>query len=317
MFKIGIVGAGAIGRSHKRAIAANDKCELTAICDINEENAKIVAEDTDARIYSDYKDMAEKEEMDVVIVNLPHFLHKDVTIYFLERGVNVLVEKPMANTEDECKAMVAAAEKSGAALMIGHVQKYHGCYRVLKQMIEEGRLGKLCSITEERNQDYFPNRPAWFLDKAQSGGGIITNFGAHTLDKVMYTTGLHIEDIVAMGNNFITDHDVAASVQMLVKFSDGVSGAFTYCGTHIKGRYETNFYFTDAVAQIRDGWQLWISENKGDFVRMDNDGDHYPNLIARQLDELVKCLSGEESEIVLPDYSIEIVSAMEKAVNMI
>ncbi len=317
MFKIGMVGAGAIGKTHRRAIDSNEACSLEAVCDINEANALLVAEGTDARVYSDYKVMAENEKIDIVIINLPHFLHKDVAVYFLEKGINVLVEKPMANTKEECDIMIDAAKKSGAALLIGHVQKYHDCYRTLKKMIDEGRLGKLCSVTEVRNQDYFSNRPAWFLDKAQSGGGIITNFGAHTLDKVMYTTGLHIEDITALGNNFITDHDVAASVQLLVKFSEGVSGAFTYCGTHINDRYEVNFYFTDGIAQIRNGYQLWVSEDKGDFVRMDNDGDHYPSLIERQLVEVVKFLSGEENEVVMADYSKEIVEALEKAVNMI
>lgn len=315
MFKIGIVGAGSIGKSHKRAIMANEKCELTAICDINEENAKIVAENTDARIYTDYKVMAEKEEMDVVILNLPHFLHKDVAICFLEKGINVLVEKPMANTKEECEAMIAAAEKSGAFLTVGHVQKYYDCYRILRDMIKEEKFGKLCSITETRNSDYFINRPAWFLDKKQSGGGIITNFGAHTLDKVMYTTDLGIEDVYAIGNNFITEHNVAASVQLLVKFTGGVSGAFTYCGTHIKGFYETNFYFTNGIAQIRNGEQLWISENKEDFVQVEVSAKS-AELLPNQLDELVKLLEGDETEIVMPEYAIQIVDALEKAVNM-
>ncbi len=315
MFKIGMVGAGAIGRSHKRAIAENDKCELVAVCDINKENALMVSEDTDARVYSDYKEMAEKEELDVVIINLPHFLHKDVSVFFLEKGINVLVEKPMANTKEECDAMVAAAEKSGAHLVVGHVQKYHDCYRVLRDMIKEGRFGKLCSVTESRNQDYFPNRPAWFLDKKQSGGGIITNFGAHTLDKVMYTADLDIEDIYAVGNNFMTDHDVAASVQLLVKFSGGVSGAFTYCGTHVRALYETNFYFTDGIAQIRNGQELWISENKEDYVKVEG-LNTAAVLIKSQLAELVKLLEGKETEIVMPDYAIQIVDALEKAVNM-
>lgn len=315
MFKIGIVGAGAIGKSHKRAIMANEKCELVAVCDINEENAKVVAEDTEAHIYADYKEMAEKEVMDAVILNLPHFLHKDVAVCFLEKGVNVLVEKPMANTVEECDAMIAAAKKSGALLTVGHVQKYYECYRILRDMIKEGRFGKLCSITETRNSDYFPNRPAWFLDKAQSGGGIITNFGAHTLDKILYTTDLEIEDIHAIGNNFMTDHDVAASVQLLVKFTGGVSGAFTYCGTHIKGLYETNFYFTDGIAQIRGGEQLWISENKEDFVQVEVNAKS-ASLLPLQLEELVKLLEGKESEIVMPDYATKIVDALEKAVNM-
>ncbi len=315
MFKIGIVGAGSIGKSHKRAIMANEKCILTAVCDINEENAKMVAEDTNAHIYADYKEMAEKEVMDAVILNLPHFLHKDVAIHFLEKGINVLVEKPMANTREECEEMIAAANKSGAFLTVGHVQKYYSCYRILRDMIKEGRFGKLCSITETRNSDYFINRPAWFLDKKQSGGGIITNFGAHTLDKVMYTTDLEIEDIYALGNNFMTDHDVAASVQLLVKFSGGVSGAFTYCGTHIKGLYETNFYFTDGIAQVRNGEQLWISENKEDFVQIEVDSGS-SSLLSLQLEELVKLLEGDETEIIMPDYATQIVDALEKAVNM-
>lgn len=315
MFKIGMVGAGAIGRSHKRAIDENPDCTLVAVCDINEENSAMVAEGTDAKIYDDYKKMAEEETLDVVIINLPHFLHKDVSICFLEKGINVLVEKPMANTKAECDEMTAAAEKSGALLVVGHVQKYYDCYRVLRDMIKEGRFGKLCSITEERNQDYFPNRPAWFLDKKQSGGGIITNFGAHTLDKVMYTADVEIEDIYAVGNNFMTDHDVAASVQLLVKFTGGISGAFTYCGTHVKSRYETNFYFTDGIAQIRNGQELWISENKGDFVKIE--GLRTAGiLISAQLEELVKLLQGKESEIVRTDYATQIVDALEKAVNM-
>ena len=315
MFKIGIVGAGAIGKSHKRAIMENDKCELTAVCDINKESALVVAEETNARVYEDYKDMAANEKLDAVIINLPHFLHKDVSVYFLERGFNVLVEKPMANTKEECEEMVAAAEKSGVHLVVGHVQKYHDCYRVLRDMIKEGKLGKLCSITETRNQDYFPNRPAWFLDKKQSGGGIITNFGAHTLDKVMYTADLGIEEVYAVGNNFMSDHDVSASVQLLVKFTGGVSGAFTYCGTHIKALYETNFYFTDAIAQIRNGQELWISENKGEFVQIEG-LNTAGILISAQLKELVNLLEGKETEIVMPDYAIEIVDALEKAVNM-
>ncbi len=315
MFRIGMVGAGAIGKSHKRAIEANPDCSLAAVCDINEQNALVVTEGTEARIYTDYKEMAEKESLDVVIINLPHFLHKDVSVYFMEKGINVLVEKPMANTKAECDAMAAAAEKSGAFLVVGHVQKYHDSYRKLRNMIKENRLGKLCAVTETRNTDYFVNRPAWFLKKAQAGGGIIMNYGAHTLDKIMYTADVDIEDVYAMGNNFLTDDDVEATAQLLVKFSGGVSGSFTYCGCHVKGLYRTDFYFTDGVAQIRNGNELWISENKGDFVQIDCPKTASV-IIEEQLKELVKLLKGEESEIVKPDYATQIVDALEKAVKM-
>ena len=98
MFKIAIVGAGLIGKVHSDAIFSNPECELVAVCDVNEEKAKEIAEKHDAKCYADYKKMADEAEMDVVILNLPHFLHCEVTVFFLEKGINVLVEKPMANT---------------------------------------------------------------------------------------------------------------------------------------------------------------------------------------------------------------------------
>ena len=112
MFKIGLIGVGSVGSLHKKAIMDHPECELTAICNRTLAKAEKLAEDIDARAYSDYKDMQEKEDLDAVIVNLPHDLHKDVSIYFLERGINVLVEKPMANTVEECDAMIEAAKKS-------------------------------------------------------------------------------------------------------------------------------------------------------------------------------------------------------------
>ena len=87
MKRIGIVGTGIIGKSHKEAIDGNDQCCLVAVCDVVREKAEELAVGTDAKVYTDYKEMAAEVEMDAVILNLPHFLHKDVTIFFLERKI--------------------------------------------------------------------------------------------------------------------------------------------------------------------------------------------------------------------------------------
>ena len=98
MFKIGLVGTGIIADFHKKAIEKNSEVIITAVCDIDIRKAENAAEGTNASVYTDYKEMAEKESLDCVILNLPHFLHRDVTVYFLNKGISVLVEKPMANT---------------------------------------------------------------------------------------------------------------------------------------------------------------------------------------------------------------------------
>lgn len=311
MFKIGLIGVGSVGSLHKKAIMAHPECELTAICNRTLAKAEKLAEDIDARAYSDYKDMQANEELDAVIVNLPHDLHKDVSIYFLERGINVLVEKPMANTVEECDAMIEAAKKSGAVLAVGHPQRYMNANRALKKIVSEGRLGKLCAIDEIRNVDYFTDRPEWFLTKKHSGGGILMNYGAHSLDKIFYMTGEKVEEVSCVGGNFCTDHDVEAHAQLLFKLSGGVSASLTHIGSVVPSCHETTFYFTGGAAKVR-GWDtLLVAKGKNDYEAVDC--GRTGNFMDGQMEEFVKMLKGEENEMVTAEYGRDVIAVLEEA----
>ena len=309
MLKIGIVGAGAIGESHKNAIMNNPQCSLVAVCDLDVEKAKILAEGTVANIYTDYMQMQESENLDAVILNLPHFLHKDVSVYFLKNKIAVLVEKPMANSVAECEEMITAAEESNVPLGIGHIQKYYKCYTEFRKIVDSGELGKFCHMTETRNIDYFTNRPLWFLDKNKSGGGIVMNYAAHTLDKLFYVLDSEIVSVTAVGNNFYTDVNVEASAQVLLKFSDGSSASLTYCGCKVPQQYETYFYFTNGVAKIIAN-KLYISKNGNDFEEVELIDKQ--SVFDTQLSEFVKLINGEESQLVNPNYGKRIIGVIEK-----
>lgn len=307
MFKIGIVGAGIIGKSHSTAINNNPDCCLVAVCDTIEERASELAKEHNAKVFTDYKKMHEETKLDAVILNLPHFLHHDVAVWFLEHGVNVLVEKPMAMSVSECEAMIEAAKKSGAKLAIGHVQRYYQAYNEVKKLIENGKYGKLCMITEVRNINYLPNRPKWFLDKNLSGGGIVMNYGAHTLDKIMYVTGEKVSEAKAILSNPLSQDNIEINAQILLKMTDGVSAAITYCGCPGVDVYETLFYFEQGVAKIVNGHELMISEN-GQFIDLCSGG----NLFTEQLAEFLKYVKGEESIVVTPEYGKEIIRVLEE-----
>lgn len=310
MFKIAIVGAGIIGKSHSDAIFSNPDCELVAVCDVNEEKAKEIAIVHSAKCYTDYKEMADEVEMDVVILNLPHFLHCEVTVFFLEKGINVLVEKPMANTTEECDKMIAASKKSGAKLAVGHVQKYYSAVREVKKIIDSGKYGKLCMITEVRNVDYVrETRPKWFLEKKLAGGGIVMNYGAHTLDRIMYVTGEKVTEVHAITSNPVSEHDIDVDVQMLLKLTGDISAAVTFCGNRVPSEHEASYYFTDGTVKIK-GSDLYLFEN-GEFVKYEGTG----SLLEKQLEEIIKWLKGEENELVTPECGRDIIRVLEQVTN--
>jgi len=307
MIKLGIVGAGIIGKSHSKAIEENGECILTAVCDTAVEKAEEIASVHNAEVYTDYKEMCEKADMDAVILNLPHFLHHDATVYFLEKGIHVLVEKPMAMTVAECDSMIEASKKSGAKLAIGHVQRYFTAYGEIKKLVENGEFGKLYMISETRNMNYITSkRPRWFLDKKLSGGGIVMNFGAHTLDKIMYVTGESVTEAHAILSNPATDDNIETNAQILLKLTGDISANITFCGCTDVYTYESVFYFDKGLAKVVRGTDLYISEN-GEMVYKGGTQEALPG----QLEEFVKFLKGEESMIVTPEYGREIIRVLE------
>lgn len=312
MIKLGIVGAGNIGKSHSLAISQNPDCCLVAVCDTVIERAEEIAICHQAKSFTDYKDMCASVEMDAVIINLPHFLHHEVTVYFLEHGVNVLVEKPMAMTAAECDSMIATAKKNGVKLAVGHVQRYFAAYGEVKKLVENGRYGKLCMITDVRNTNYLQNRPKWFLTKNQSGGGIVMNFGAHSLDKIMYVCGQQVETAHAILRNPLSDDDVEINAQLLLQLTGDISATISFCGCPGVYAHETVFYFENGVAKVTAGGnKLLVSEN-GTFVTA---YEGRSTLLADQLCEFVKFLRGEDNMMVTAEYGREIIRALEKVLS--
>ena len=108
MISVGIVGAGIISKSHVKAITAHPDSEIRAVADIVLERAQAIADTCGANAYADYREMLDKEKLDVVIINLPHALHESCVLACAAHKVNVLLEKPMSVSEESCMRMVAA-----------------------------------------------------------------------------------------------------------------------------------------------------------------------------------------------------------------
>ena len=192
MLKIGMIGVGKICQGvHLPAYDKIDDVEIVAICDINEQRRQEVGKKyPNAKLYSDYKEMIECEELDAVDICTPNNIHSEAAVFALNHGLHVMCEKPDAVSVSEAEKMKDAAEKSGKTLMVMRNNRYRPSTKFLKQYIAEGKMGEIyagrCGWIRRRG---IPGWGGWFTDKEQAGGGPLIDLGVHIIDLSMYLMG--------------------------------------------------------------------------------------------------------------------------------
>jgi len=188
--RLAIIGCGAITeQGHLPAAAGVRGVQLVALVDKNLARAQsLAAKHPDVRAFDDYRPLI--EAIDAAIVALPPSLHAPVSIELLERGVHVLVEKPMARNLSECDAMIAAAQRGGATLAVGLVRRFRWAYRWMKQLIANGTLGTITSFDVREGGVFdWPVASPFFLRKEAAGGGVFADAGVHVIDALQWWFG--------------------------------------------------------------------------------------------------------------------------------
>jgi UDP-N-acetylglucosamine 3-dehydrogenase len=147
MIKVGVVGVGAMGQHHARLYTQLD-CELVGVADVNREQARSIAAKYRTRYYSDYHELISRVE--AVSIAVPTTLHASIALDFLAAGVHCLVEKPIAFSLAEAGEMIEAAETHRVNLAIGHIERFNPVVVKLKQIIDDGLLGKVLMVSTRR-----------------------------------------------------------------------------------------------------------------------------------------------------------------------
>jgi len=136
--KTAVIGVGHLGQAHARVHASLEQAELVAVCDINENQGRAIAERHAARFIRDYRELLGRVE--AVSVATPTVNHHEITCAFLEAGVHVLVEKPVARTLDEADEMIRLAESKSLVLQAGHIERFNPAFVALRQRVERPRF---------------------------------------------------------------------------------------------------------------------------------------------------------------------------------
>ncbi|NMB20752.1 MAG: Gfo/Idh/MocA family oxidoreductase [Firmicutes bacterium] len=188
--KIGIIGCGGIANGkHMPSLAKLENVEMVAFCDIEVARAEKAAQDygvQGSRVYEDYRELLDKESLDVVHICTPNNSHAEITVASLEAGMHVMCEKPMAKTAAEAREMLAAAERTGKKLTIGYQSRYRSDSEYLKKACERGDLGEIYMAKARALRRRAV--PTWgvFLDEEKQGGGPLIDIGTHALDLTLW-----------------------------------------------------------------------------------------------------------------------------------
>ncbi len=186
--KIGVIGVGGMGRGHVKDFNTSPDCEVTACADLADSNLDAVKEKSPSiKTYTNYQEMLDKENLDAVSIVTPNKLHKLITLDAINAGCHVLCEKPMALNAKEAVDMKNAADKAGKQLMIHFNHRMSPDIRVLKQAIDDGRIGTPYMGRSVWHRRWgMPGFGGWFGQKALSGGGPLIDLGVHRLDMALY-----------------------------------------------------------------------------------------------------------------------------------
>jgi UDP-N-acetylglucosamine 3-dehydrogenase len=147
MIRVGVVGLGAMGQHHAR-LYSKSKCKLVGVADIDQQRTLEIAEKYNVDSFGDYRELIGK--VDAVSIAVPTSLHHKVAMDFLKKGVHCLVEKPIALTLREAQEMILLADQNHAHLAVGHIECFNPAVVKLKEIIDNGVLGKILIISTRR-----------------------------------------------------------------------------------------------------------------------------------------------------------------------
>jgi predicted dehydrogenase len=234
--KFAIIGCGRISYKHVEALAKNsDEAELVATCDVTLEKAEAkrdeYIEKTGANpelvhAYTDYKEMLEKEDIDVVTIATESGYHAEIAIDSMNKGASALVEKPMAMSIDDANEMIKVAKDNKVKLGVCHQNRFNKPIQKLREAVEENKFGRLLNGTARvlwnRNMGYYdqaPWRGTWALD-----GGTLMNQCIHNIDLLQWMMGGEIERVYAECDTYLRDIEAEDFGAIIIRFKNGAIG---------------------------------------------------------------------------------------------
>ena len=266
--RVAVIGVGGIGGGHLR-IAKNcaDIMKPVAVCDVNVDIAKRVADEYKIDAHTDYEELCQRGDIDAVITALPHYLYGEVVSCALESGLHVLKEKPFAKTLTDAKRMLNAATASGKKLMVAGQSKFSAAFIKGKEIVDSKALGDIFLTRGAiiyRWGGAIANAWSWRGKEELSGGVAIIDAGWHILDLIHWYRGKPSAVYASVGTMkgvpntgsarlLPSNYDVDDKAVINLEYPDGGIGSIVSCYITLPGETRATLHGVNGSLDVSGG----------------------------------------------------------------
>lgn len=271
--KVGVIGVGFIGKQHIEAIRRIPGTDIIAVSDVGPYAEKVSKSLGIAKYYTDYKEMLEQEELDVIHNCTPNGMHKEINEAAIQKGIHVYSEKPLTLTSIEAEELCNKCNSSQVKTAVNFNYRHHILVHEMKERVALGELGEFTHLQVEYLQDWLllDTDYDWRMDKQMGGDSrAIADIGSHCFDLIQYITG---QKIVSVNCHLFTMYanrkkgnkqDTFSSTDSLQEFEEVTVD--TEDAAHILFRLENGIIGSIELSQIcagkKNGLKILISGNK-------------------------------------------------------
>lgn len=325
MFKVAIVGMGYIAQNHIAAMKALEDVEITAVISRSAEKGAKAAAEAGCKHYTTLEEAVANEELNVVDICVPTYLHEEYVIKAAKAKCHVLCEKPITFELDSLDRMIAACEENGVRFMVAQVARWWPEFMTVKEYIDQGKLGDIHMLYEKRTCQH-PTWATWHRDPAKSGGGLY-DLNVHDID-YLYSLFGKPNRVYAIGwksptgcwNHVCASLEWAGGQKAICETSLEMTGNYPFSiQLRATGDNGTIDYALTAGVNINDG-------ERGSNLNWYPAGDEqtYPlqveqtDMFAGEINEFFSAIRENRPAVVTPQDSrnvLEIVLAMRKSLE--
>ena len=269
MRKLGIalVGCGAISRVHLEIIKKNESAEIICLVENDNEKVKELLKEYNLEVISDYRQILNREDIDIVHITTPHYNHYEIALEFIKHKKNLLIEKPLTLSVLEAEKLVEETENNGVHSAIVYQNRLNKTSSYLKKLLEEKKYGEILGIKGilawDRRGEYYTGSE-WKGTIEKEGGGVLINQAIHTLDLMLWFGGEINSLSGSIHKHRLTNEiEVEDTVEAYMIFENGARGVF----------YATNNYSYDSSVELEVHCENGVLNIKNNKLKLFLDGE--------------------------------------------